>query len=287
MDVHTVVHLSRFPVLTQLGFRMNDTLLDQITPSESPLFFPNLYKLRLNSEFLDTISQFLSRSQLPAIRDFNAFIRTCPSKQDVSSFFACFQTSVIVHTIQELRLEQVFPPDDEDARLVLGLEDFRPCMVFRNLRRIHLALECQVDLTDSELLVLASAWPHLECLLINTDWGWNTLGGITPNGLLHLLQKCQSLCWIGAAIDTRGDTEVPRSPASLLPRQLLINASDSNIEAESVPAIAAFFAGIMSRNSVFQAWTGWGMGDFPNREVCKVRWDEVHRRIMDSIRQYS
>ena len=107
---------------------------------------------------------------------------------------------------------------------------------------------------------------------------------------MHLLQKCQSLSWIGTAIDTRGYIEVPRSQArqaSLLPRPLFIDVADSNIEAESVPAIAAFFAGIMSPSSVFRAWAGWGMEEFPNRGVCKMRWNDVHIRIMHSILQRS
>ena len=292
MDGGTLVHLSRFPVLTQLSFGMSDTLPDQITPSESPLFFPTLYKLRLDSEFLDTISRFLSRARLPAISDCTTLVKTCPSKQDVSSFFSSLRTSAIGHTIEELRLEQGFPTQDdeyvaEDPRPVLDFEDLRPCMVFSNLHHIDITLGCRVDLTDSELLVLASSWPRLERLDINMSWGWNTSGGITPNGLRHLLQKCPSLILIGAAIDTRGYTEVPRSPASLFPRQLLIDVGDSNIDAESVPAIAAFFAGIMSRGSRFLAWEGWGMEELPDRETCKMHWDEVHRQIMESIGQRS
>ena len=296
MGVHTLIHLSRFPLLTQLSFEASDTLLDQITPSESPLFFPTLYKLILSSEFevLDTISRLLSQTRLPAIGDLTAFIGPCPSERDISSFFTSLRTSVTAHTIQKLRLEQGVPPHDDyvakDPRPVLGFEDLQPCVVFTNLRSIDVALDCRVDLTDSELLALASAWPHLECLLINTCWGWNTQGGITPNGLMHLLQKCQSLSWIGTAIDTRGYIEVPRSQArqaSLLPRPLFIDVADSNIEAESVPAIAAFFAGIMSPSSVFRAWAGWGMEEFPNRGVCKMRWNDVHIRIMHSILQRS
>ena len=292
MDGGTLVHLSRFPVLTQLSFGMSDTLPDQITPSESPLFFPTLYKLRLDSEFLDTISRFLSRARLPSISDCTTLVKTCPSKQDVSSFFASLHTSAIGHTIEDLRLEQGFPPQDdeyvaEDPRPVLDFEDLRPCMAFSKLRSIDVILECRVDLTDSELLVLTSSWPRLERLDINTCWGWNTSGGITPNGLRHLLQKCPLLILVGAVIDTRGYTEVPRSPASLLPRPLLINVGDSSIDAESVPAIAAFFASIMSRGSRFLAWKGWGMEEFPDREVYETRWDDVHGRIMDSIGRLS
>ncbi|KAF8550070.1 hypothetical protein OG21DRAFT_1514486 [Imleria badia] len=112
---------------------------------------------------------------------------------------------------------------------------------------------------DSELLALALAWPHLEDLLINLSWGWSTLGGITPNGLLQLLQKCPSLAWITLAIDTRGYTELP--PSGLLaslgltsPRTIYLDVLDSVIQAESVPAVAAFLGCTPCSTFSFTAW---------------------------------
>ncbi|KAF8420959.1 hypothetical protein L210DRAFT_806203, partial [Boletus edulis BED1] len=69
----------------------------------------------------------------------------------------------------------------------------QPWMPLSNFRFISLAIEWVVNLSDSELLTWASAWPHLEHFLINERWGWNSQGGITPNGLLQLLQICPSL----------------------------------------------------------------------------------------------
>lgn len=44
-------------------------------------------------------------------------------------------------------------------------------MALSSLRELWLNIEWNVDLTDSELLELASAWPHLEGLFINVNWG--------------------------------------------------------------------------------------------------------------------
>ncbi|KAF8127560.1 hypothetical protein EV363DRAFT_1343598 [Boletus edulis] len=258
LDVITLVHLSRMPALTCLSFTLRSTLPDQISPSDSPLIFSNLDELSLYSQLLDPIIRLLSQIRLPAISDFSAF------------------TSGSAHAVRTLWLAQHFNPCHAyvpEDRPVLVLEDLRPYMEFSNLRCINLAIEWKVDLTDSELLALASKWPHLEKLLINTEWGWNTQGGITPNGLLQLLQACRLLTRIALAIDARGYTEIPPSPASLgltLARLSFINVLDSLIEEECC---------------CFLAWNESAMNWNPNRDVCQTHWDDVCRQIEDAATQ--
>ncbi|KAF8547953.1 hypothetical protein OG21DRAFT_1449763 [Imleria badia] len=283
LDVDALVHLSRMPALTRLSF-MTSTILPV---SDTPLFFSNLHDLTLHSESLHLISRLLSQIQLPAITKFTAFVFHSPSRQDLTSFFTCVQTSSADRTIKCLSLNQFSPLSDNAVRSeapLLSLEDLRPCMALRNIRELRLNIEWNVGLTDSELLTLASTWPHLEDLFINVNWGWNTLCGITPNGLLQLLQTCRSLSRICLAIDTRGYVELPPhgSLAGLgltLPPSAYINVLDSIIEAESVPAVAAFFARIApAPNFTLRAWGSWDMAKRPGREVYKDRWDEVYRR---------
>ncbi|KAF8555288.1 hypothetical protein OG21DRAFT_1507825 [Imleria badia] len=282
LDVGTFEHLSRMPALTRLSCS-----LSAFPPSDSPLLFTNLYRLELFYEFLDSISQLLSRTRLPAITQFAVYVDSCPSKQGFSSFLASVQTSVVVHTIQELTFGGEFLRMRDEERL-LGFEDLQPCMAFSTLRRIDLNLTWEVDLTDNELLTLASAWPHLEHLLINREWGWNTLGGITPNGLLELLRTCPSLSDIALAIDTRGYTEFRESPESLgfmLPPTFCFNVLDSFIEEESVPAIAAFFTAIAPCvNWTFQVGRSAlaaGISDY------EEGWYDVYDRLRDALGQQS
>ncbi|KAF8439808.1 hypothetical protein L210DRAFT_3540386 [Boletus edulis BED1] len=246
--------------------------------------------LSLYSQLLDPIIRLLSQIRLPAISDVSAFVEFRPSRRDLSSFLAGVQTSGSAHAVRTLWLAQHFNPCHAyvpEDRPVLVLEDLRPYMEFSNLRCINLAIEWKVDLTDSELLALASKWPHLEKLLINTEWGWNTQGGITPNGLLQLLQACRLLTRIALAIDTRGYTEIPPSPASLgltLARLSFINVLDSLIEEECVPAITAFFLGVLPRSKCcFLAWNESAMNW--NRDVCQTHWDDVCRQIEDAATQ--
>ncbi|KAF8441702.1 hypothetical protein L210DRAFT_3447523 [Boletus edulis BED1] len=284
LDVTTLVHLSRLPALIDLSFTLPSTLPDQISPSDSPLIFSNLDQLLLCSEFLGPVSHLLSQIRLPALTTLTAYIDFRPARQDdLSLFFSNVRTSGSPRTIQALRLIESYRTSVPGDRPVLGLEDLRLCMPFSNLRWIQLDIEWKIDLTDSALLTLVSAWPCLKGLSINTNWGWNTLGGITPNGLLQLLQSCPLLTNIALAIDTRAD--IPPSPTSLgfLPprKQYLIDFVDSFIEEESVPAIAAFIARLVapSTHYIF-AWTSYAM-KAPYRDVCRKRWRDVQQRVED------
>ncbi|KAF8441660.1 hypothetical protein L210DRAFT_3644914 [Boletus edulis BED1] len=288
LDVTTLVHLSRLPALINLSFTLRSTLPDQISPSDSPLIFSNLDRLLLCSEFLGPVSHLLSQIRLPAVTYLTTYIDFRPARQDLSLFFANVRTSGSPRTIQALRLIQPYKWGETSVpgdRPVLGLEDLRLYVPFSNLHSIRLDIEWKIDLTDSELLMLVSTWPCLEELSINREWGWNTFGGITPNGLLQLLQSCPLLTVIALAIDTRA--KIPPSPTSLgfLPRLYDINFVDSFIEEGSVPAIAAFIASLVASCKLyFRAWESFGM-KAPYGGVCHDRWRDVEGQVRDAVYQ--
>ncbi|KAF8549993.1 hypothetical protein OG21DRAFT_1525453 [Imleria badia] len=288
LDADALAHLSRTSSLTLLHCSPSTTL----PPADSPIVFPNLHHLVLSSEYLGPISQSLSQIRLPAIRDFTVFIYSYPSKQRFSSFLASVQTSFIGCTIQELRFnEQVGSKDgeEEDFRCILGFDDLQPFMAFSKLRRMYLNLRWHVVLAESELLTLASAWPRLEQLVISERCGWGTPGGVTPNGLLQLLQTCWSLSEIGLVIDTRGYTEFHELLVSLgltLPPTFSIDVLDSFIKGESVRAIATFLAAIVPRPDFsFRAYQN--MREYEDRVDHRHRWYNAYKRANDILRQRS
>ena len=255
LDIDALVHLSHMPALSNLAFTLDPTL----PALDSPLLFSNLHHLALRSQGLHLISKFLSHSQLPAIISFKVSIGSCPSRQELSSFLSGILMSGAGQTIEELALDGSSGEDgedDEDDRdflrsetLMLGMEDLEPCLAFSNLNVFQLEIGWKVDLKDSGLLALASSWPGLKVFEINKyHFGWHTQDGITPDGLLQLAQRCPSLSSISVALDTRGYIALPTSGLLQLTnltseRPILIDVIESKIEAESVPAIAAFFAG--------------------------------------------
>ncbi|KAF8124903.1 hypothetical protein EV363DRAFT_1586640 [Boletus edulis] len=282
LDVEALAHLSRVPALTRLTFKQIVTLPDRV----SPLFFSNLRDLALHSASLDPISHLLSRIRLPVIESVSAFIYSCPSRQALSSFLASLQSNAD-RAIKRLSLFQTSSDNDfvSSEDLLLCSEDLRPCMAFSNLHHIHLDVEWKVGLTDSDLLALASAWPNLESLDINVDWGWDAPNGITPNGLLQLLQTCPSLCQVHLAMDTRGYTDLPPSNLVLtLPPHFHLDVLDSMIEAESVPAIVALFIAIASySNFSLHSWTGCFFILPQGWEVYDARWADVWEQVQRGI----
>ncbi|KAF8549233.1 hypothetical protein OG21DRAFT_1515452 [Imleria badia] len=319
LDVNTLVHLSRMPALSHLEFALTATSLP--AAPDSPLVFSNLHDFALHSESLERISRFLSRIRLPTIVDFSTVLDNCPSRQELSSFSAGVQASNAGHTIERLRLYQLSSFQDtvtHSEHFTLCLEDLQPFMVF-NLRHLSVDIEWDVYLTDTRLLALASAWPHLETLFINEECGWNTPCGITPDGLIQLLQTCRSLSMIGLAINTLGYTECRELPASLgltlppssdicvpdpmmedtpsgslasvgllsPPRLNFIDVLDSSINEESVPTVAAFFASIIPRSFTFYYWRVRETTERPGWEMYKRRWEEVNRRVTDAVSRRS
>ncbi|KAF8546966.1 hypothetical protein OG21DRAFT_1450750 [Imleria badia] len=293
LDVDTLAHLSDTPALNELAFTLNVTL----PASASPLAFSNLHDLTLRHQWLEPISRFLSQTRLPALTSLTAFIGNCPSRHELASFLAGVPTSNAL-TIERLRLTQSFlrvpligASRWEDRSL--DFEDLWPCTEFSNLRFIQLNFGCNVGLIESQVLALASAWPKLEILLINADWGWNSQSGITPGGLVRLLQTCRSLRQIALCLDTRGYTEVPPSqaPESLgftLPPKMFIDVLDSVIEAESVPALSTFFRGIATCSGSklhLSAWSGVSMIDPPDQQDYTERWTVVRLRVSGSPRR--
>ncbi|KAF8125921.1 hypothetical protein EV363DRAFT_1349106 [Boletus edulis] len=284
LDVTTLVHLSRMSALTQLEFKLRSTLPDQISPYDSPLVFSHLEIFTLHSEFLGPIVHLLSQTQFLVVEHFRATIECRPSRQDLSSFLASAQTSGLCHTAQQLSLCQEYIPGRTYAhteRPVLGFQYLQPFMAFIDLRGINLDIEWNVNLTESELLTFVSGWPHLQTFYINEEWGWNTIGGITPNGLVQLLQICPLLKTIGLAVDTRGYTTIPPSITLTSPSLELMDVLDSFIEEESVPAITAFFTDIMlpSPSKNFSFWEGRVMRTSQNWEEYWGRWWGVSESV--------
>ncbi|KAF8548347.1 hypothetical protein OG21DRAFT_1516409 [Imleria badia] len=285
LDVDALAHLSGMPTLTELSCTPSATF----PPSDSPLVFSNLHRLILNSEFLDPISMLLCRIRLPATTSLIAYIDSRPSKQSFSSFLASVQESVIdlsgMDSEDAVDAWNDFRPDS------LGFEDLRPCMAFSNLHYLDLGLSWDVYLTDDGLLALASVWPHLEHLFINQRRGWGMADGITPNGLLRLLQTCLWLRKISLAINVDGYTEFHESPASLglnLPPSFSIDVLDSFIEEENVPAIAAFLAAIAPRpNFSFYAYDGSVLYAGRKDYSSKALWYEAYRRANVALSQRS
>ncbi|KAF8127449.1 hypothetical protein EV363DRAFT_1172355, partial [Boletus edulis] len=145
------------------------------------------------------------------------------------------------------------------------------------------------------LFALVSAWPCLQMFFINLDWGWVMYNGITPDGLLQLLQICLSLSHIAITIDTHNYTECPQSPASLrstLPCWLSIDVVDSSIvwEEKSVLEISAFFASLgpcchLKSDFDSHLLRMYNLSSFQS-QGHKYFWDKIFHWVCNHVCQY-
>lgn len=290
LDHNTLSHLSRMPGLTNLSFTLNAVVADHIVSSDSTLFFSKLRNLEIHSQSLEPISRLLSHVQLPVIESLTVYIDSCPPKLALRSCLIAVQKSCTRHSLVSLQLTQTptTSPTSHDFEryLLTTFDDIRPCMVFDQLRCLDINIASVVKLTDDDLLELASTCTHLECLLINKEWGWQTTDGITPDGLLQLLQKLGSLRHVCLVMDSRDYKDI--SPAfqqaqiaGAIPRiPLFMNLVDSLVHPRSLKALSDFFAGVMQQQNAISSscyWSGSAMADSDpwTSTVSKALWEIV------------
>lgn len=218
------------------------------------------------------------------------------SSESVSPFLATVQNARINHSIEYLALYHMpdqFYVESWDSEPVLTPNNLRLTMAFSNLRYLDLHVAGHVALADDGLLELASAWPQLEHLAINNQSGWNSeetvFGGITPDGLVQLLQTCPLLYYIALVIDTRGytiasDSALDRLPTtnlrSCLPTIFCIDVLDSMIEENSILAMAIWLADVVCPYTRFK-FNYWDTCNYrlhsnSGGTACEY-WEEVYR----------
>lgn len=286
LNVDAIFHLSCTPSLTNLSFALNTEIADRIASSRSTLLFSGLRDLEISSQTLASISTLLPHTRLPSIESFTVYIDCCPSKYTLKSCLTALQKVCTPQSLVSLKLIQTRSPSAINLgseRYQLSLEDIQPCMSFGYLRRLDINTAWTVNLTDNDVLYLASAWPHLEYLMINEEWGWRTEGGVTPGGLLRLLERLQSLRHFCLAMDTRDYAGIAPALAStrtagFTPRvPFTVNVADSDIQPESVEALAAFFGGIMQQhiNVSSYYWCTTTMADRLDSDISKRLWEDV------------
>ena len=299
LDSDSLSHLSRTLSLTSLSFALSAVVTNDIT-SDSILLFSKLRDLEISSRSLEHISRLLSHIRLPTVESLTVCIDSCPSKHILRSYLIAVQKSCTHHSLVTLKLIQTRSPSSINHGLEwyqLTIDDIKPCMAFHQLRRLDISIASTVYLTDDDVLGLASACPHLECLLINEEWGWNIgpRGGITPDGLLLLLQRLRSLRHFCLAIDTWGYAQVSPAlesaqTAGIIPRApLSVNVVDSIIHPASIDALADFFGRVLQQHANTSSWY-WStsvMGDRLDSEISRKLWEDVFVKAHERARASS
>ncbi|KAF8551999.1 hypothetical protein OG21DRAFT_204611 [Imleria badia] len=221
-------------------------MLDSIqsTPSDpSILTFPALVHYELSSRSLDTVRTFFEHLRLPTIEKLQVDLFIPPTELELKSFLAvlpgaCSHKSLSKILIAPYSTGRVLPPYH------ISFHHLRPLAVFANIRIIHLMIPCGLDLSERELLQLASSWPLLEVLIVGKNEGSTASSSITPAGFVQLLERCRWLSRFNFTFDTHGYTEIPQGHpwnGLRMPDDTEIHVRHSAIEEESVEPLAIFF----------------------------------------------
>ncbi|KAF8548441.1 hypothetical protein OG21DRAFT_1501012 [Imleria badia] len=287
LNVDAITHLSSMSTLTRLSFTLSPKLADHITDLDSVFVFSHLAHLEIHSEFLASITGLLPHIQLPVVKGLVVKVWSSPSKQAVETYLTTIRNACPSDALTHLKLldtgDQMRNPIhlDPQAQHHLTLDVLLPCMYFVNLCGIHVNLKWCVNLTDVDLLALASASPRLEHLIINDMWGWRTEGGITLDGLLQLLRACPSLYDMCFAIDTPTYTQIPEGLDVSFPARprLWMNVVDSDIHAADVPALVSVFTEAKLEPAVFMAWSGTDMKHLAGARAARSLWETVYKQV--------
>ncbi|KAI9567239.1 hypothetical protein HD554DRAFT_2173575 [Boletus coccyginus] len=254
LNVGALSHLSRLHNLLQTSFRVHDAVVDRLHATLSPnstLTFSALYFLYLTSDYLIHIWRLFHHLRIPAVRILSVGLHARPTAPDLMSFFvalqeACTHTSLVNIFLQVLddNNEPNGIPLENGSLYYITFDHLRPLTIFVNITSIVLTIPCGVDLSEYELLHLASSWPHLATFEVGKDYDWTASSTITPGGFLQLLERCRSLRVFSFMFDCRGYTEIPQGHpwrGLTMPKRSFIHLLHSPIEEESIQALGVFF----------------------------------------------
>ncbi|KAF8844219.1 hypothetical protein BDN67DRAFT_895519 [Paxillus ammoniavirescens] len=146
---------------------------------------------------------------------------------------------------------------------------------FSNLVSVNLDTAYIVNLGDDDMLALGAAWPNIRHLSINEQRGWRTTSGLTPQGLVRLLQQCKLLRKLCVVIDTSDFSAIPLDRHGPVLSSTCINVLDSAIAPDSVTALAAFLSDVYPFLKTITAWDTCVMSKRPDAAGYKKLWNKV------------
>ena len=289
LSADAILHVSRMSTLARLAFVLSKEIPNQILPSDFSLVFSNLSWCEITSGWLFPVAKLFARTRLPVIKELLVRFPGSPPKQTVQLFMKTLRSTCSADTLTHLSvlsqrylLRRLCSCDKVGSlNHSLAYDDLYPCTAFGNLRSLKVNLEQSVNLTDNDLVDLASAWPHLEEFFINHDSGWHIPGGITLNGLVRLFRTCPSLRSFSILFDTPTFMCIPEGmDVSYPPRQFdQVNLIDSPLETEMFAGVVDVFVVIGFSPRLLFAWIRSEMEVALQASETRQSWRDVDEEV--------
>ncbi|KIK98960.1 hypothetical protein PAXRUDRAFT_823302 [Paxillus rubicundulus Ve08.2h10] len=274
---NALLHLTTLETLEVLSFTFDRRSFKHVLGT-SIFQFPALRRLFITSPALPSLSKMMLQLRVSIEALFISF-GGWPTTQHIHSFVTAMQQSCTQDDMRFIDLRQldifdlaVQVPASANP-LILG--DLFPLACFSNLVSVTLDTGYTVDLRDDDMLALGAAWPSIRLLSINEQRGWRGSSGLTPQGLVRLLQQCKLLRKLCVVIDTIGFSAIPLDRHGPVLSSTCINVLDSVIEPESVAALAAFLSDVYPFLKTITAWDTRVMSKRPDAAGYKKLWNNV------------
>ncbi|EIW81772.1 hypothetical protein CONPUDRAFT_152676 [Coniophora puteana RWD-64-598 SS2] len=275
LTADAIAHLASLPTLTSLTFALTHrTGVDTARSRVAGQPFANLTSVSVVLNDLDLFAQFVSLMSLSPteVELFMPANNTCSSRiEDVIRALAKHGTR---RHLEKLRIVQT----DYDGLPRLGtftpraqlltIDSFRPLFKFKHLHTLHIDGFCAVQLTDTTLIELALAFPHLADFHLNANYGWQWPGDEKPPctfyALYALLHLCPRLHTLGLELNaenlagTAPSADVPeayrRFPVPPPPNTAITHLALGESMAEDARAVAELLHAVMPNLESICVW---------------------------------
>ncbi|KAG1776410.1 hypothetical protein EV702DRAFT_1110718 [Suillus placidus] len=181
-------------------------------------------------------------------------------------------------SLEEVLLSITDRPVNHNASI--GAAAFQPLFTFRNLRRLDVEVDCNVQLNDAVILQMAKAWPLLERLFFHPYY--HLSHDVTPHAFVTLLQHCPNLVSVSVFINWStidGRDISPVIPYQGFAHKALSEASFGNPRIRHPTRIAAFISAIAPNVESIEAWDPDLFEDHPDFEKYSARWKLVDHLV--------
>lgn len=168
--------------------------------------FPSLEKLSVTARKLSICAQLINVINLQVLESLTLFVVTSRFKE-VINFFDLIRSEE--HSLSSLRRISIrnlpqLPYVITWPQNITGTS-LEPLLSLSRLIIVDLSLQCSFDLTDDDLLLMATSWPFLQSLYLGHVFGWRRISGITLDGLVPLTAHCFDLQNLGIVVDATVD----------------------------------------------------------------------------------
>ena len=275
MDLCTVTDvLAILPALTKLNLTTCQAISDSPSAPSDVQGFPMLRRLCMHGCNMDGCLYVLKRMS-PGTSLVYLELGVMGSRREHRWYelFNNLKTVISHNTLSIVHFTVYNPIVHEGARHVpMNFQTISPLLHFPHISEFKHTGYCYLDLNDSDVALMARAWPHLKSFIIRDA------GRLTHHAFLPLAKYCPELEVLGMTIDATNVSDYEEGPergAKL--RELMIFQSSMDDSA----LVAAFISGIFPNvvEISFSFFKKTPDSAVPHDRAHWTKWKDVERLI--------